>query len=413
MANTLKDELTNIIENEQPIADNKVANFGYEDTALADPQTYADGVTDYDFERPNNIPIATAETLKVNETILTKGFRSQASSVTRMLVNHFFGRVSYNLNKTVELVQRFFTQFKAYMGAPNGIATLDANGRVPASQLPETALEYQGNWNASTNEITNHTLGYDSLINGTGTKGDLFLCEVEGWFNASTGECSATKPEPSTGYVQYFVNDRVIYDGASWNRLSSGDIKKVNGLSPVDGNVQLTHKLTLAQYNALTSLERQGKLFVITDIEGVDMFIINDYAVGTDTVWSSSKTKAEFDSINNKIPSTATTSNKLVDTAQLNGALTNYLPKISIAIGDGAHNSVPISTIGDGTYVVMLSALYSNWNIFYIGVLCIYGNDIRLDTVSHNGFSVTADRSNIYTNVTLSSARLIPFGYWG
>ena len=113
MANTLKDELTNIIENEQPIADNKVANFGYGDTALADPQTYADGVTDYDFERPNNIPVATAETLKVNETILTKGFRSQASSVTRMLVNHFFGRVSYNLNKTVKLVQRSFTEFKA------------------------------------------------------------------------------------------------------------------------------------------------------------------------------------------------------------------------------------------------------------------------------------------------------------
>lgn len=121
-----------------------------------------------------------------------------------------------------------------------------------------------------------------------------------------------------------------------------------------------------------------------------------------------------WDWIKSKTASTITAGDKTpVNSDAVNGALTNYLPKISIAIGDGAHNSVPISTIGDGTYVVMLSALYSNWNIFYIGVLCIYGNDIRLDTVSHNGFSVTADRSNIYTNVTLSSARLIPFGYWG
>ena len=33
----------------------------------------------------------------------------------------------------------------------NGIATLDADGKVPLTQIPNSLLQYQGTWNASTN----------------------------------------------------------------------------------------------------------------------------------------------------------------------------------------------------------------------------------------------------------------------
>lgn len=36
-------------------------------------------------------------------------------------------------------------------GANNGVATLDAGGKVPVSQLPNSVMELQGFWNASTN----------------------------------------------------------------------------------------------------------------------------------------------------------------------------------------------------------------------------------------------------------------------
>ena len=49
-------------------------------------------------------------------------------------------------------------------GVPNGVATLDAGGKVPTSQIPlQGDLNYQGAWNASTNTPT--------LASGTGTQG--------------------------------------------------------------------------------------------------------------------------------------------------------------------------------------------------------------------------------------------------
>ena len=127
----LMDELTAIKAVEDKITANKVANFAYTDTAYNDPATYADGVQTYDPDGEQNIPVANASTLKVNATILTKGWRAQASAITRMLMNHFLGRCSYNLNKVNDLFSLLLTKLMAYLGQPNGIATLDGNGRLP------------------------------------------------------------------------------------------------------------------------------------------------------------------------------------------------------------------------------------------------------------------------------------------
>ena len=215
---TLNEDLSDIKKVEDKIVKNKVARFAYTDKAYT--TNNADGVAEYNINNDQNIPTADASVLKVNETVLSKGYRAQASSITRMFVNHFFGRMSYNLNKVNDIVSNLIATLIGHRGTANGFATLDENGRVPYSQLPESAMEYKGQWNAETNTPT--------LADGTGTKGDFYIVSVAGTQNLGRGN------------IQFFVNDRVIYDGSVWSRLSAGDVKTVNSVLPTNGNVALT-----------------------------------------------------------------------------------------------------------------------------------------------------------------------------
>ena len=215
---SLSSELTSIKNVEDTLTNNKVAQFAYTQCAYA--CNCADGVTEYDVTKEQNIPVGTPLVMNVNETVLAKGWRSQASAITRMLLNHFLGRISYNLNKVNDNMSDLLTQLLAYLGQANGIATLDANGRIPYSQLPESAIEFKGMWNANTNTPYLH--------DGTGTKGDFYIVSVAG------------AQDLGSGSIQFFANDRVIYDGAVWNRLSAGDVKTVNNVQPVNGNITLT-----------------------------------------------------------------------------------------------------------------------------------------------------------------------------
>lgn len=215
---TLNEDLSAIKEVEDKIVANKVARFAYTDEAYTTND--ANGVAEYDVSKEQNIPTADASVLKVNETVLSKGYRAQASSVTRMLLNHFFGRMSYNLNKVNDIVSNLIATLIGHRGTANGFATLDENGRIPYSQLPESAMEYKGQWNAETNTPT--------LADGTGTKGDFYIVSVAGTQNLGSGN------------IQFSANDRIIYDGSVWARLSAGDVNTVNNVLPTNGNVALT-----------------------------------------------------------------------------------------------------------------------------------------------------------------------------
>lgn len=215
---TLNEDLSAIKAVEDTIIANKVAKFAYTDEAYN--QNDANGVTEYNVNNAQNIPTADPSVLKVNNTVLSKGYRAQASSITRMLMNHFLGRLSYNVNKVNDGFSNLVATLIKHRGTANGFATLDENGRIPYSQLPESAIEYKGQWNAETNTPT--------LVNGTGTKGDFYVVSVAGTHNFGSGD------------IQFFVNDRVIYDGSVWARLSAGDVKTVNNISPENGNIPLT-----------------------------------------------------------------------------------------------------------------------------------------------------------------------------
>ena len=118
----------------------------------------------------------------------------------------------WNINETL------FDIHDSGRGKPNGVATLDNQGRIPYEQLPESAMELKGYWDASTNTPT--------LIDGTGTLGNFYLVSVAGSQNLGSG-------------TQYFaVGSRVLYDGSIWKNIDSGNVRTVNNIAPdPQGNI--------------------------------------------------------------------------------------------------------------------------------------------------------------------------------
>lgn len=95
-------------------------------------------------------------------------------------------------------------------GVALGVATLDVGGKVPASQLPSTLMEYLGVWNASTNS--------PALADGVGDTGNVYRVSVAGTQNLGSGA------------ISFEVGDYVIYNGTVWEKSDTTDaVASVNG----------------------------------------------------------------------------------------------------------------------------------------------------------------------------------------
>lgn len=139
-------DLADIKEVSDTIVANKVSKFCYTDTAYEDNN--ADGVIAYDINNEQNIPVGTPSVMKVNETVVTKGWRARASSITRMFMNHMLGRLSYNVNKLTDMFQSLLTDLNANLGTANGLATLDSESHINLPQI----LGSDAMLNSTTNE---------------------------------------------------------------------------------------------------------------------------------------------------------------------------------------------------------------------------------------------------------------------
>jgi len=106
-------------------------------------------------------------------------------------------------------------------GSANGVATLDAGGTVPLSQIPASiqgGVSYQGTWNATTNSPT--------LTSGSGTKGYYYVVSVAGSTNLD-------------GITTWVVGDWVIFNGTAWQKVDNTDaVTSVNGYT---GTVSLAY----------------------------------------------------------------------------------------------------------------------------------------------------------------------------
>lgn len=134
--------------------------------------------------------------------------------------------LDYSANFTLEsLVTKRWTESLvanyvplSQKGLANGVATLDGSGKIPVSQLASSVMQYQGQYNATTNT--------PSLINGTGDTGDVYEVIVAGTHDFGAGN------------ITFNIGDWVVYNGTIWEKsINSNEVVSVNGFS---GAVNLT-----------------------------------------------------------------------------------------------------------------------------------------------------------------------------
>lgn len=103
-------------------------------------------------------------------------------------------------------------------GAANGVATLDATGKVPVSQINATAFIFKGFWNATTNSPT--------LSDGIGVAGDQYIIQVNSGnsFVRNLG----------SGNVDWNKDSYAIYNGTIYVENEATDkVVSVNGFAGV------------------------------------------------------------------------------------------------------------------------------------------------------------------------------------
>ena len=191
--------------------------------------TNADTVTDAD-------TVAHADIVQVADVIQQTG---DVSIVGSLAVTGDITQGADTLDNTyIKLTER---------GTANGVATLDSTGRIPASQLTIDAMEYKGKWNASTNTPT--------LVDGTGTDGDFYIVSVAGTQDLGSGS------------IDFYVNDRVLYNGSAWERVPAGQVDSVNGAT---GDVVLTGEDIAESTSDNLKIDRRLKNWLFVDGQGAN-----------------------------------------------------------------------------------------------------------------------------------------------
>lgn len=113
-------------------------------------------------------------------------------------------------------------------GAVNGYASLDGGGKVPSSQLPANVMQYQGQWDAATNNPV--------LTNGVGSAGDVYEVIVAGTHDFGAGN------------ITFKLGDWAVYSNSGiWEKsTNSNEVVSVNGYT---GAVSLiAHDLLMTGY---------------------------------------------------------------------------------------------------------------------------------------------------------------------
>ena len=99
----------------------------------------------------------------------------------------------------------------------NGYASLDSNGKVPGSQLPNSIMTYEGLHNVSTNS--------PALTDASGDAGQVYRISVGGTRNYGSGNITLN------------VGDYLIHNGSVWEFADTTDaVSTVNGYT---GNITL------------------------------------------------------------------------------------------------------------------------------------------------------------------------------
>lgn len=207
-------------------------------------------------------PITSTGTISIADTGVTANTYGSASAVPVIAINAQ-GQITSATNTTISITASNISD----AGDANGIATLDAGGTVPLSQIPASiigGLIYQGTWNASTNTPT--------LTSSVGTKGYYYVVSVAGTTNLD-------------GITDWNVGDLAVFNGSVWEQIDNTDaVTSVNGYT---GTVVLTYSdVGAANAGANTNItSMSGLTGGIATPEYIDFDTSNSVARATGRLW--------------------------------------------------------------------------------------------------------------------------------
>lgn len=152
-------------------------------------------------------------------------------------------------------------QVRSEKGVSNGYAGLDANGKVPTSQLPDTVLgqlSYKGTWDPS-----------GGTYPSSPSTGDF-------WISSGSGVVST---------VDYEIGDWAVYNGGSWDKVDNSD--KVSSVAGKTGVVTLVEaditdldKYTQSQVDGLLAgKSNTGHVHTAGNITDFDVEVANNSTV--------------------------------------------------------------------------------------------------------------------------------------
>lgn len=150
----------------------------------------------------------------------------------------FSGTTIPNSSSTRGALQSLETEVETKLdasekGAVNGVAELDGSGKVPAAQLPTNLMEYQGDWNASTNS--------PALANtDTGVQGNVYRVTVAGTTDFGAGN------------ITFAVGDWAYNNGTTWEKSIETTLPDTDSLP--EGATNLYNQTHTGEVTGATAL---------------------------------------------------------------------------------------------------------------------------------------------------------------
>ena len=193
----------------------KVSRFSYKNAAYTSDDI--EGVENYDYARDMNVP--TLNNTYTEPSVLDSGARAQFSSLSKNALNHFFGRVSYNLNKVIDFLSDFLDDFRV-----QGVETLRRSADFTLGTYADGKKLRIANTHA-TNTIT-CTLPSGQTMNGNGTisipAGRIIDIELIGttWKDNLTGNLTGNADTASKVNVRVSLRHGNTWFNKTWTGLT-------------------------------------------------------------------------------------------------------------------------------------------------------------------------------------------------
>ena len=259
-------------------------------------------------------------------------------------------------------------------GVADGVATLDAGGKVPISQISDTVLgqvEYMGSWNAATNTPT--------LPTTPEKKGDYYVVNTAG----------------DRFGMSFNVGDWIISNGTAWEKVDNTDqVVSVNGkigaVVITKGDVDLGNVDNTADVNKPVSGPQQTALNLKANIDSPS-FTGTPTAPTPDTSDDSTKlattayVKAITDAMNTGVSSVAGTG-----AINITGTAANPIVGISLATTTdpgamSAADKTKLNSVESGAQVNTVDSVAGK-----TGVVTLVKSDVGLSNVQNYGVASEA-----------------------